>query len=121
MLGQRELLRSKPLLRLLLLVEANHPIQGAADPTLDTIGSHLDSTDCTDYSSPNTATAVAAGHTDLRVADRNSTHQTSHTTLATAPGLRSPDLYLVVALFYIFSVHGSYLQAFHIRGTEPTR
>ena len=62
-------------------------MQGAADPTLDTIGSHLDSTDYTDYSSPNTAIAVAAGHTDLlRVAVRNSTHQTSHTTLATAPG-----------------------------------
>ena len=97
-------------------------MQGAADPTLDIIGTHLDSTDYTDCSSLNTATAVAAGHTDLlRVADRNSTHPTNHTTIATAPGLRSPDLYLVFALFCIFSVHGSYLQAFHIRGTAPTR
>ena len=101
-LGQREHLRSKPLLRLLVRVEADHPKQGAAEPTLDTNDTHLDSTDCTDYSSPNTATAaaVAVSHTDLRVADRNSTRQTSHIELATVPGLRSPDLlYLVFTLF----------------------
>ena len=96
-------------------------MQEAADPTLGTNGSHLGNTDCTDYSSPNTAIAVAASHTDLlRVADRNSTRQTGHIELATGPGLRSPDLYLVFALFCILSVHGSYLQAFHIRGTAPT-
>lgn len=109
-LGQRGPPRSKPLLRLLVLVEANHPKQGAADPTLDTNGSHLDSTDCTDYSSPNTATAaIAAGHTNPRVADRNSIRQTSHIKLATVPGLRSPDPYLVFTP-----------QALHIRGTAPT-
>lgn len=97
---------------------------GAADPALGINGIHLGNTNCTDYSSPNTATAtaVAADHTVLlRVADRNSTRQTGHTTPATGPGWRSPGLYLEFALFCILSVHGSYLQAFHTRGTEPTR